>query len=168
MNELSRIIAAEIGRNGPISMARFMELALYCPDYGYYEQRSDSIGRKGDFQTGVSVGPVFGGLIAAQCSWWLDKLSKGGCTEFSLVEAGAHDGQLALDILEWLQHERPDLMERLHYILLESSEIRRNWQQAKLHRFGEQLQWHSEFCHLSVQCPENDVRLALPFALRLR
>ena len=33
-----------------------MELALYCPDYGYYEKEKDTVGRRGDFFTSVSVG----------------------------------------------------------------------------------------------------------------
>ena len=43
-----------------------MELALYCPNLGYYERTPDSVGRSGDFYTNVSVGRVFGELLARQ------------------------------------------------------------------------------------------------------
>jgi len=43
-----------------------MELALYCPVYGYYEKEEDSIGRHGDFYTSVSVGSLFGGMLGWQ------------------------------------------------------------------------------------------------------
>ncbi len=36
--QLVAAIASEIGRYGPISFARFMEMALYCPKIGYYER----------------------------------------------------------------------------------------------------------------------------------
>src|SRR4030095_6904464 len=69
--ELIEIIRAEIGANGPISFARFMELALYHPEHGYYGSGRASIGRRGDFFTNVSVGPLFGKLVAAQfCEIW--------------------------------------------------------------------------------------------------
>ena len=51
-----------------------MELALYCPVYGYYESEKDKIGRAGDFYTSVSVGPLFGELLAFQFCAWLDEL----------------------------------------------------------------------------------------------
>ena len=35
-----------------------MQLALYCPNSGYYEQTERRIGRTGDFFTSVSVGPL--------------------------------------------------------------------------------------------------------------
>ena len=54
-----------MSRDGTIPFARFMELALYCPVYGYYESEKDKIGRAGDFYTSVSVGPLFGELLAA-------------------------------------------------------------------------------------------------------
>ena len=66
MGQLAEIIAGEIAKAGPISAARFMELALYCPVYGYYEKEEDTVGRKGDFFTSVSVGNLFGKLLAVQ------------------------------------------------------------------------------------------------------
>src|SRR5437763_1784830 len=41
-----------------------MELALYHPDRGYYASGRASIGRHGDFFTNVSVGSLFGRLLA--------------------------------------------------------------------------------------------------------
>ena len=64
--ELLQFIRGEIERDGPIPFARFMELALYHPEHGYYASGRASIGRRGDFFTNVSVGPLFGKLLAAQ------------------------------------------------------------------------------------------------------
>src|SRR6266540_3224203 len=102
MTELENLIRDEIARSGPISFARFMELALYTPALGYYERAPTHIGKRGDFYSSVSVGPLFGQLLAFQFSLWLDALSDTP-QPFQIVEAGAHDGRLAADILEWLQ-----------------------------------------------------------------
>ena len=67
-------IASEIRRHGPIPFARFMELALYCPLCGYYEQEADNVGRRGDYFTSVSVGRLFGELLAFQFAAWLTEL----------------------------------------------------------------------------------------------
>lgn len=107
--ELAAIIRDEIARTGAMPWARFMELALYQPEHGYYERATQNIGRRGDFFTSVSVGPLFGELLAAQFSEWLDELPPppaGG--PLQLVEAGAHNGQLAHDVLAWFQCQRPD------------------------------------------------------------
>ena len=70
---LQTLIANDIRHHsGWIPFSRFMELALYCPVYGYYEQEQDIIGRRGDFYTSVSVGSLFGELLAWQFADWLD------------------------------------------------------------------------------------------------
>jgi len=49
LNKLAEKIANEIQIRGKISFARFCELALYCPVYGFYEKEGDNIGRAGDY-----------------------------------------------------------------------------------------------------------------------
>ena len=61
---LAATIRDENGREGPISFRRFMELALYHPEHGYYTSGRARVGRAGDFFTNVSVGPLFGKLLA--------------------------------------------------------------------------------------------------------
>ncbi len=141
MNALSRIIAGEIHKNGPISFARFMDLALYCPVYGYYQREPDNIGRLGDFHTSVSVGPLFGGLLAFQFSRWLTELAPGTAGPLHLVEAGAHDGSLALDVLEWLSLFDREWRGRVEYCLVEPSGIRARWQQEKLKPYAGNVRW---------------------------
>jgi SAM-dependent MidA family methyltransferase len=136
-------IREEIARNGAVSFARFMELALYAPGCGYYE-RPREMGRRGDFFTSVSVGPVFGGLLAFQFAQWLENLAPPP-GQWQLVEAGAHDGQLALDILRWLRQHRPDVFAGVEYRLIEPSPIRRAWQEEKLgHEFAN-VKWAGGF-----------------------
>ncbi len=138
MNTLSRQIHDEIRERGPISFARFMELALYQPGLGYYERRR-GVGRDGDFFTSVSVGPLFGQLLAFQFSLWLDSLCPAG--EVDLVEAGAHQGALAADILSWLREYRRDLFDRVAYTILDPSTTRRAWQEERLGEWRARMKW---------------------------
>ena len=132
------ILRQEVERRGTISFARFMETALYCPKIGYYERDAGQVGREGDFHTSVSVGGLFGELLAWRFAEWLAALGPG---PLHLVEAGAHDGQLARDILEWLAVRRPALFGRLAYWLIEPSVDRQNRQRLKLENFSDQIRW---------------------------
>lgn len=138
MSILTEIIKAETAATGVIPFARFMELALYCPDYGFYERENDTVGRHGDFYTSVSVGPLFGQLLAFQFAEWLAKMDG---QKLQIVEAGAHDGKLAVDILLWLKLHRADLFKRVEYVIAEPSARRRGWQQKRLIEFGARVQW---------------------------
>jgi SAM-dependent MidA family methyltransferase len=138
MNALVCQIQDEIRLRGPISFARFMELALYAPGLGYYE-RSREIGRGGDFFTSVSVGPLFGQLLAFQFAQWIDSDIPAGGIQF--IEAGPHNGRLAADILDWTSRRRPDLYERLDYVLLEASPTRRTWQEETLRPWLPKVRW---------------------------
>ncbi|MGA2750403.1 MAG: SAM-dependent methyltransferase [Verrucomicrobiota bacterium] len=147
MNALSLEIAREIRSGGPMTFARFMELALYAPGLGYYERRRP-IGREGDFYTSVSAGPLFGQLLAFQFARWVE--ANGDGERVRLVEAGAHDGALAADILEWLSRRRPDLLARLEYWLVEPSKTRRGWQEEQLRAWLPRVRWAADVADLGT------------------
>ena len=86
-----------ITQHGPVGFDEFMAVALYHPQGGYYASQANRTGRRGDFFTSVSVGPVFGKLLAAQFVEMRQLL--GEPEDFTLVEQGANDGQLLADIL---------------------------------------------------------------------
>lgn len=132
-----------------------MELALYCPDCGFYEKEKDNVGKDGDFFTSVSVGNLFGQLLAFQFGDWFEgkvgtpKTESGtGRTPLKIVEAGAHDGQLARDILNWLRERRPEVCQRLEYCIVEPSTRRRGWQQETLKAFRNNVKWVAEIGEL--------------------
>jgi SAM-dependent MidA family methyltransferase len=125
---LHQIIRHEIEAHGPMTFARFMELALYHPEHGYYASGRARIGRKGDFFTNVSVGPVFGKLLAAQFAEVWEKL--GRPPGFTIVEQGAHDGQFAADVLSALRGH--DLFDALSYIIVEPFPVWRQLQKETL------------------------------------
>jgi len=140
VSELTHIIQAEMAELGPMSFARFMELALYHPGLGYYESGRKQVGFQGDFYTSVSTGELFGQLLAFRFAKWLEALPGAG-EEWWLIEAGAHDGQLARDILGWLRGKRPELYDRLRYGIVDPSRDRQGWQREKLAEFGERVKW---------------------------
>jgi SAM-dependent MidA family methyltransferase len=146
---LTALIQQEADRHPPLSFARFMELALYAPRLGFYEQSGNSIGRRGDFFTSVSVGPLFGELLACQFSAWLEKLGKGHPV---ILEAGGHDGRLARDILTSLERLSPSLYEHVQYWMLEPSETRSRNQQSKLQELGGKVRWFQSWTDLSSFC----------------
>jgi SAM-dependent MidA family methyltransferase len=142
-----QLIREEIKESGVLTFARFMELALYCPETGYYEKKKDNPGRRGDFYTSISVGNLFGELLAFQFTGWLEELKtlNPRLSTLNLVEAGAHDGKLAADILSWLQSNRPHLFEQIEYWIIEPSVTRRQWQSETLKNFAPQVRWLSRF-----------------------
>ena len=147
---MSQIIRAEAAAAGVLPFDRFMELALYCPDFGYYETQKDNIGRGGDFITSVSIGGLFGQLLAFQFAGWLEELrvEEG---KLRIVEAGAHDGKLAADILSWLEKFRPELFFRIEYWILESSAARQSWQKKTLADFTSRVRWFTGFGDLKLK-----------------
>ena len=144
------VIREEILKSGVISFARFMELALYCPETGYYESKKDTVGQRGDFITSVSVGSLFGELLAFQFAEWLEALRIADCG-LRIVEAGAHDGKLAADILSWLQTHRPKLFSEIEYVILEPSVRRETWQKELLEKFAPRVRWFSDFANLKLK-----------------
>lgn len=64
-NVLRAVIQEEINRYGRIDFARFMEIALYYPELGYYRREThDVFGIHGDFYTAGQLQPVWGELLA--------------------------------------------------------------------------------------------------------
>ena len=116
--ELIHIIRDEIAsRGGQIPFARFMELALYHPEYGYYRAAERRPGRSGDFLTAPETSPYFGFMLARQIAEMDDRL--GQPTPFTIREYGSGVGGLAYDIIAALLDGRPEMRARLDYRLAE-------------------------------------------------
>jgi len=155
MTELTRFIQAEIAAGGPMNFERFMELALYHPQHGYYrrERVTPRTGRAGDFFTSVSVGPLFGRLLARQFFEMWEKM--GRLSSFWIIEQGAEDGQLACDILGWCRETAPEFFAAIRYGLVESSSPLGSRQEAKLREEGlaEKVSWFSDLAALADEEP---------------
>lgn len=115
--ELDAAIRQEIRDAGAITFARFMELALYHPTLGYYNQPDCKPGRSGDFITAPELHPFFGMTLALQVADCWDAL--GQPAHFVVREHGASVGGLAWDIVAALSATRPDVIRALDYRLIE-------------------------------------------------
>ena len=51
MTPLGEILRDQIFHSGPMPFHRFMEAALYHPEFGYYRRKRDPFGAGGDFYT---------------------------------------------------------------------------------------------------------------------
>ncbi len=99
MTAAGELLAAEIRRDGPIPFRRFMEVALYHPEHGYYRRSRDPFGKAGDFFTAEQVQPVFGALMAARVrQLWRGMGEPEG---FTVVEPGAGRREMAEAFAEW-------------------------------------------------------------------
>lgn len=137
--DLVQFIRAKIEKDGPQSFAWFMQQALYHPEHGYYSSGRCQIGRKGDYFTNVSVGPLFGQLLAAQFAEIWKRLGK--MNDFVIVEQGAHDGQVACDVLEFAREHLPEFFESLRYRIIEPFPILKEHQLRKLAMFADKVEW---------------------------
>lgn len=117
---LSDIIRAEIEQSGGwIPFSRFMELALYAPQYGYYTGGSHKIGADGDFITAPVLSPLFAQTLAVQ----LDELLPQ--TAGNVYEFGAGTGVLAAGLLKHIAAGRL----KNYYIIEVSPELAGRQQQ---------------------------------------
>lgn len=111
--ELVARIHGEIARDGPITFARFMDLALYDPAGGYYRADAARPGREGDFLTAPEAHPIFGAALSRAVGDAWDRL--GHPDPFVLREYGAGTGTLAVSLLDGIRSERPDLLAAIRY-----------------------------------------------------
>lgn len=89
--QLDSIIRDEIAAaGGHLSFARFMELALYHPQFGYYLANEFDIGKQGDFTTASELSPLYAQCFANQAREILAEIENG-----AILELGAGTGRFA-------------------------------------------------------------------------
>ena len=163
---LTDLIRQTIRQTGPVSFAWFMEQALYHPELGYYSSGRCAIGRRGDYFTNVSVGPLFGRILAAQFAEMWESL--GRPEDFVIVEQGAHQGDFARDVLEAVRERSPDLFSALRYRIIEPFPILRERQEEKLRDFNGKITWQKSLADLEPFCGvhfSNELLDAMPVHL---
>jgi SAM-dependent MidA family methyltransferase len=176
---LIETIRAKIDNDGPQPFAWFMEQALYHPEHGYYSSDRVTIGRRGDYFTNVSVGPLFGRLLARQfAEVWrgmgkIDPLPRGSgvAASLAIVEQGAHHGEFARDVLEFSRRELPDFFSALQYQIVEPFPKLQDRQSATLRDFGDRVRWRTSLDDLEPFTGihfSNELLDAMPVNLRKR
>ncbi|MBA3544171.1 MAG: SAM-dependent methyltransferase [Chthoniobacterales bacterium] len=123
----------------PMPFSWFMEQALYHPEHGYYSSGRCEIGRRGDYFTSVSVGPLFGILMAGQFAEIWEALGRPG--DFMIVEQGAHHGEFATDVLAALRDRFPECFASARYWIVEPFAVLRKRQAGVLRPFAGRMEW---------------------------
>lgn len=109
-----------------------MELALYHPEHGYYVSGHARVGKQGDFYTSVSIGRIYGRLLASICREVWECL---GCPpEFTIIEQGANDGTMAVDMLETIRGW-DEFHHAARFLIIEPFALNRSRQQERLKEF---------------------------------
>lgn len=161
------LIKQEIDRLGPMRFDRFVDIALYHPLYGYYNQARPQRGRRGDYFTSLQVSKLFPRIFAEAVMHMWDAL---GCEQFSLIEIGSGDGEFLEGVLTALAEKKKT--SGLKVWAVEKSRPARERLWRALSRFPkckvvpslEDIEWFGglEGCVVSNECLD-----ALPFR-RLR
>ncbi len=160
-NPLEELIKTEISESGPMTIGRFMTLALAHPQYGYYMTR-DPLGRAGDFVTAPEISQLFGEMIGVWCvQAWQER---GAPDKIALVECGPGRGTLMADLLRTARMF-PPFFKALEVHLLEISPVLKSLQHNALSRYAPT--WHESLETLPEDCPlfvvANEFLDALPF-----
>ena len=150
---LETLLRQRIQDRGPLTVAAFMDLALYHPVLGYYARAAQRSGVGGDFYTSVDAGPLFGELLARLVVRMVEALGPAARVpeRFDLVEAGAGNGRLARDVLDALAVEAPASYAALRLALVERSAAARAAQAGVLGVHAAKVAWSAEAIQAPVQ-----------------
>ncbi|MBI4216651.1 MAG: SAM-dependent methyltransferase [Chloroflexi bacterium] len=116
-HDLERELQSLLAREGRVTFAQFMEVALYWPGAGYYTSGRSPAGPEGDYYTSPSVHPAFGALLALQMEEMWQRLARPH--RFWAVELGAGPGRLAQDITGFSRHLDPQFAAALRYVCVD-------------------------------------------------
>lgn len=116
MTELQQRIIERIQREGPITFASYMQMALYEPGYGYYVSGEYKMGWEGkDYITSSDLSTLFATCMGRQLQRMWEQLKRP--QPFIVREQGAGRGHLARDICAWAEQDAPDFSAALDYQL---------------------------------------------------
>lgn len=117
---LSMKIQAEIiTQDGKISFSQFMQMALYEPGLGYYQNNLQKFGEEGDFITAPEMGNNFAKCLARSVQkFFSDSIE----ATKKLLEIGAGSGILAANLL--LELEQLNALPAQYLILEPSAQLR--------------------------------------------
>lgn len=151
-HDLVKKISHEMHLLGKITFSRFMELALYDQDCGYYmtscaksepaQGSRERIGWEGDYYTAPDVHPILAKALVRQIRQIDGLLDQP--PELTVLEMGAGKGLLARDVLQECAATAEDLFHRLIYVIIERSPAMQAVQEDHLAPFlkeGGSVKW---------------------------
>ncbi|PWB83830.1 MAG: methyltransferase [Methylocystaceae bacterium] len=148
MSALRDEIAAIIAQDGPITLERYMSLALSHPTLGYYMTR-DPFGAGGDFITAPEISQMFGELVGlwAQEAW----RAAGAPAPAHLIELGPGRGTLMSDVLR-VARISPPFFDAIDAHLVETSPVLEAVQRRTLADVETPIGWSADIA-LAPQGP---------------
>lgn len=138
-SSLADEIRTLIAQEGPISVERYMALALGHPTLGYYMTR-DPFGSAGDFITAPEISQMFGELLGLWAATVWGRMD--GPKAFRLIELGPGRGTLMADALR-AARALPPFRAAIDVHLVETSPALRAAQRQNLEPLGVAVTWHS-------------------------
>jgi len=115
-----------------------MQVALYDPQFGYYCRKDRTRwGREGDYRTLPERTPLFAATLARYFFKLYQQLDSP--PEWTIVEAGAGEGQFAEVVLQTLERQYAPAFAALRYVVDEQSAASRGVLQERLARFGNKV-----------------------------
>ncbi len=149
MSDLAGILRTLIAEEGPISVERYMELALGHPEHGYYMNR-DPFGASGDFTTAPEISQMFGELVGI---WGAEVWSSmGRPNPVRLIELGPGRGTLMSDALRAARIV-PDFRSAIDVTLIETSPTLAEIQYETLLTAGAPVAWAATFAEAPTEGP---------------
>ena len=133
-------LTARIARDGPMSVADYMQACLHDPEYGYYRGQT-AIGQTGDFITAPEINQIFGELIGLWCV--LVWQNMGSPSKLRLIEIGPGRGTLMRDALRAARLV-PEFRAALSVELVESNGVLQAAQRETLAGESVPLSWGGE------------------------
>lgn len=143
MNKLKKKIVDKIQTEGAIPFREFMATCLYEEANGYYQTRA-AIGREGDFFTSAHLGSILGRILGKRV---MDLAPEKGPVH--VVELGAGEGYLALDMLEYIARENLPLYQRMQYHFVEQNPSVFNGNQKRLNMHLDRMIFYENLTELN-------------------
>ena len=141
-NSLADRMRERIQRHGPMTFRDWMDAALYDVEDGYY-LRSGVIrqGRAGDYRTAPETSPLFAATFANYFA--KSYFDLGAPSRWTIVEAGAGNGEFAHRVLTSLQSNFPNVFAATRYWIDEVSPDARRQASDKLAAFNDRVEFRS-------------------------
>ena len=118
----------KISRSASLPLDKFIELALYDKNFGYY-MKKNPFGIKGDFVTAPNITRLFSEIIGIwSITFWK---SIGSPKKFNLLELGAGNGEMMKVIIETLKNF-PEFFKACNFMIYEKSKFLINEQKKKI------------------------------------
>lgn len=133
-----------IRREGPITVAAYMQACLHDPEHGYYRSRT-AIGAEGDFITAPEISQVFGELLGLWSAVVWQQM--GSPASLHLIELGPGRGTLMRDALR-ATRSVPGFADAMTVHLVETNATLEQVQRTTLSGTPREPQWHRDLTTL--------------------